>query len=77
MERACEKKPVQKEKLEAKVCEAVKYQLQHTNIIDVVVSGFDKLIERIKEDSKLHSLQNDLDAVNHFKTICEDLMDAL
>ena len=64
MEHACDKKPAPKERLEEKVCEAIKYQLTNTNLIDVIVAGLEKVIERIKEDSKLHSLQADLDAVN-------------
>lgn len=63
-EHKCEKKNVQKEKLELAVCEGIKKVLQNTDLIDRIVADYEKVIERIKEDSKLHALQADLDAVN-------------
>lgn len=60
----CEKQNVPKDFLEQLVAESIKEELHREGVIDGIVTEYDHVYERIKEESKVNSLQADLDAVN-------------
>ena len=60
----CEKQNVPKDFLEKLVAENIREELHREGLIDGIVGAYEKVLERAKEESKINSLQADLDAVN-------------
>lgn len=63
-EHTCDKQHVPKEELELKVAESIREELHREGVIDGIVENYEKVQELAKEESKVNSLQADLDAVN-------------
>lgn len=63
-EHTCDKQHVPKDDLERLVAESIKDELHRPGVIDGIVSQYEHVLEVIKEESKVNTLQADLDAVN-------------
>lgn len=63
-EHTCNKHHVPKDELERLVAESIKEELCREGLIDNIVANYEKVQELAKEESKLNSLQADLDATN-------------
>ena len=63
-EHGCDKANVPKERIERAVVEAVLEKLQEDGFVDWVLSGYERVIQAAKEDTKIQLLQSQLDGVN-------------
>lgn len=61
---ACDKKNVPKDDLEYSVADLVKQVLQNDGLIDWLCGGYEKLIQMIKEESKTHTIEVQLQETN-------------
>ena len=61
---SCSKEHVPKEKIERAVVEYVRETLSGSGFVEWVLTGYEKVVEKAKEESKLHLLQEELDNIN-------------
>lgn len=73
-DRTCEKKNVPRDDLEYSVAKAVTELLQNEELIDWILGGYDRVIQKIREESKVNTLQMQLNETNK---ILENLMKAM
>ena len=70
----CDKKNVPKDDLEYSVAQEVKENLQDPELIEWILAGYEEIIKKIKEESKLSTLESQLQDVN---TALANLMKAM
>ena len=63
-EHSCDKKNIPKELLERSVAEEIIDTLQNDELIEWIIAGYEKMIQRIKEESKVSTLESQLADVN-------------
>jgi len=71
---SCEKKHVPKDQIEKAVCDILRAKLSDSGFIDWVCSGYEKVIEAARAESKLQNLQDELSRV---KTELDNIMKAI